>query len=248
LNEARPISIQRLAHRFGVEEMVYAAKDNTFMASLLYYFGVLTFGGRSPLGKQILQIPNLVVRKLYLERMQEMLLPDFDKDEALQAAETFYSTGDLQPVCDFVEGRYFKVFDNRDYRWANELTIKTAFLTLLFNDLFYLVDSETALARDYADLTLILRPEMRRYRLLDLLLEFKYVGLPEVGLTRAEVQRLSPAQVQTLLPVQQKLAESQAKLAGYRTILEATYGEILRLHCYSVVAVGFERLVWVEVK
>jgi len=31
----------------------------------------------------------------------------------------------------FVEQRYFKVFDNRDYRWANELTVKTAFLTLL---------------------------------------------------------------------------------------------------------------------
>ncbi len=30
---------------------------------------------------------------------------------------------------------YFKVFDNRDYLQANELAVKTAFLTLLFNDL-----------------------------------------------------------------------------------------------------------------
>ena len=26
-----------------------------------------------------------------------------------------------------------KVFSNRDYAWSNELTVKTAFLTLLFN-------------------------------------------------------------------------------------------------------------------
>jgi hypothetical protein len=48
----------------------------------------------------------------------------------------------LQPICDFVEQRLFPVLDNRDYRWANEMTLKTAFLTLLFDDTFYIVDSE----------------------------------------------------------------------------------------------------------
>nr|VFK57741.1 MAG: hypothetical protein BECKTC1821F_GA0114240_102011 [Candidatus Kentron sp. TC] len=40
----------------------------------------------------------------------------------------------MQPLCDFVERKYFRVFSNRDYRWSNELTINTAFPTLLFND------------------------------------------------------------------------------------------------------------------
>jgi len=48
LNEEQPLTIERLAHRFGVEDMLEAMKDKTFMASLLYFFGILTFGGRTP--------------------------------------------------------------------------------------------------------------------------------------------------------------------------------------------------------
>jgi len=217
------------------------------MASLLYYFGVLTFGGTSPKGKFVLQIPNMVVRRLYVERIQEMLLPDLSRDEAQRVAEIFYSSGDMQPLCDFIERRYFKVFDNRDYRWSNELTVKTAFLTLLFDDTFYIMDSETALERDYADLTMILRPEMRKYQLLDILIEFKYISLQEAGLAGAEVKALTPEQLESLEPVQRKLAESRHKLQGYHETLQAAYGDVLRLHVYSVVAVGFERLVWVEI-
>ncbi len=249
VNEQQPLTLQQISDRFGVEEMLTAPKDITFMLSLLYYFGVLTLAGISPLGKLILKIPNAVVRKLYLDRIQEMLLPGFEaQNEALQAAETFYSRGDLQPVCDFVEQRYFKVFDNRDYRWANELTVKTAFLTLLFNDLFYIVDSETALERSYADLTLIIRPEMRQYELLDLLLEFKYVTVAETGLAGADLQKMSGEALQGLEPVARKFGEAESKLAEYRQILEDTYGDMLRLHCYAVVAIGFERVVWLEVE
>jgi hypothetical protein len=40
---------------------------------------------------------------------------------------------------------------------------------------------------------------------------------------------------------------AETKLAGYRATLHATYGEQLQLRCFSVVGVGFERLVWKEV-
>lgn len=247
LNEASPLCIQRLAHRFGVEDMLTAAKDNTFMASLLYFFGVLTFGGQTELRKLILKIPNLVVRKLYVERIQEMFLPDFRSDEVAQICETFYLSGNLQPLCDFIEQRYFKVFDNRDYRWTNELTIKTVFLTLLFNDLYYIIDSEPSLDRGYADLIMILRPDMRQSRLLDILIEFKYVSLKDAKLSGEAIRQLSMDELKGFAPVQQKLREAQAKLNGYRQTLASTYGDTLRLHAYSVVALGFERVVWVEV-
>ncbi len=68
----------------------------------------------------------------------------------------------MQPLCDFIEQHIFKVFDNRDYATANELTIKSIFLTLLYNDVFYIMDSEKVLARGYSDLSMILRPDMRR--------------------------------------------------------------------------------------
>ena len=247
VNQAPPISIPRLARRFGVEDVLYARKDTRFMASLLYYFGVLTMGDRSPFGKLFLHIPNMVVRRLYAERIREMLLPDVTRDAAERATELLYSVGDMQPLCDFVEQHYFKVFDNRDYRWANELTIKTAFLTLLFNDVLYMVDSEAALERGYADLVLILRPEARQYQLLDILIEFKYVGLKKVGLGREKVRKMSLDELMALGGVQEKLDQAAAQLENYRRCLKTRYGERLRLRAFTVIALGFERLVWQEI-
>ena len=248
LNEAEPLHIKQLAHRFGVNDMLQPQHDNLFMASLLYYLGVLTMSGESTAtGSVILKIPNLVVRRLYVEQLQELVIPAFERNAALQAAETFYTTGNPQPLCAFIEQRCFKVFDNRDYRWTNELTIKTAFLILLFDDTFYIMDSETAVTREYADLTMIVRPDMRKYQLLDILIEFKYVSLAEAGFSGAEAQALSLDALKALPPVQRKLAEAQAKLAGYRRALQAKYGDRLRLRTYGIAAVGFERLVWQEV-
>jgi hypothetical protein len=163
LQEQPPVAIGQLADRFGVERMLRAAAhDTTFMASLLYYFGILTFSQeRTVHGEVILRIPNQVARKLYAERFRELLLPTVDDQEKGQrAAARLYQLGEMKPLCDFVEQRYLRVFDNRDYRWANELTIKTLFLTLLFNNTFYIVDSEPALQRSYADFLMRRRPEV----------------------------------------------------------------------------------------
>lgn len=248
LNEDTPVSITELADRFGVEEMLTAVKDTAFMASLLYFFGVLTLTEQhTALGKLILRIPNLVIRKLYVERMQDLLLSDaIARDDAQRAAEIFYQTGNLQPLCDFMEQRYFTVFDNRDYRWANELTLKTALLTLLFNDTFYIMDSETPLGRTYSDLTMIVRPDMRQFELLDMLIECKYVALKDVGLTAEQTQSMSRADLLALPLVQTVLADARTSLTGYRRRMHETYGSILRLHVYSVVSIGFERVLWEE--
>ena len=248
LNGENPVNIDELADRFGVEAMLSATKDTTFMISLLYYFGVLTLTNeRTKNGKLILQIPNLVIRKLYVERIHEMLLPEFsDKEEARQAAEKFYQTGNLQPLCDFIEQRYFRVFDNRDYRWVNELTIKTIFLSLLFNDTFYIMDSETALARKYSDLTMIVRPDMRQYQLLDMLIEFKYIPLTSCALSGEQVRQMSVQELHALAPVKESMAQARTNLRIYRDTLQQTYSKTLRLRVYSVVAIGFERLVWEE--
>jgi len=108
------------------------------------------------------------------------------------------------------------------------------------------MDSETALERTYADLTMILRPEMRRFQLLDILIEFKYVRLQEAGISGPEAQALSVEALKALAPIEQCLIASESKLRGYREILERTYGDPLRLRAYSVVSLGFERLVWRE--
>jgi hypothetical protein len=248
LNEASPLTAFQLADRFGVKEMLTAYHDAAFMISLLYYFGVLTLTGeRSAQAELQLRVPNLVIRKLYVERLQEQLLPDFDSKQAAQdAAGRLYQFGDLGPLCTFIEHKQFAVFDNRDYRWANELTVKTVFLTLLFNDTIYIMDSEPALQRDYADLVMIVRPDMREYALLDILIEFKYVALGQNNLTGEQVCAMRADDLRALSAVQAAFAEARPKLAGYRETLHMVYGEKLRLRTYTVVAVGFERLVWEE--
>ena len=162
--------------------------DQPFMASLLYYFGVLTLGGQGILRQTILQIPNLVARALYVERLRERWLPTYeDRQTILRLAETVYLTGDLAPLVEFIEQRYFPILSNRDYRWSNELMVKLAFLTLLFDDRLYMMVSETEMDHGYIDLSLIVRTDRRMTQALDLLLEFKYVSLKDLNLTGAQV-------------------------------------------------------------
>jgi hypothetical protein len=246
LNEPQPLALFSMAKRFGVHDIFHGDKDAPFLASLLYYLGVLTLGGHTPHGKLLLPIPNLVVRSLYVERMRTLLLPKGTSYEAVEVADDFYITGNMGAVCTFIEQTYFTVFDNRDYRWTNELSIKIIFLTLLYQSKLYIMDSEPALQREYADLIMLLKPDMRKYELLDFLMEFKYVSLAEVGKSGEQVRNLNQKELAALPAVAKKQQQAQTKLAGYRATLHARYGDRLRLRCFSVVAVGYERLVWVE--
>ncbi|TAN50188.1 MAG: AAA family ATPase [Methylococcaceae bacterium] len=240
------LSIRQLARRFGVEDMLNAAKDQTFMLSLLYYFGVLTLAGAGRLGNRLLKIPNLVAEQLYVERMQDLLLPTYEDRIAIHdAADTFYLYGDLQPLCDFIEQRYFKVLSLRDYRWSNELLIKIAFMTLLFNDNLYMMVSETEVDHGYIDLSLIVRPDKRQYQALDLLLEFKYLSLKELDLSGQELAARSRDALAQLPAVAAKLEEAAEQAQRYGAALTARYG-LTGLRCYAVVALGFERVVFME--
>jgi hypothetical protein len=238
------VVIPQLANRFGVEDMLTAVKDETFMVSLMYYFGILTFAGHAEYGEILLKIPNLVAKRLYVERLQEILLPEYeDKSDIRNVAKTFCTTGNLQPLCDFLENRYFPILSNRDYRWSNELIIKIAFMTLLFNDNIYMMLSEAEADRGYVDLSLIVRPDMRRFQALDLVLEFKYIGLKELGMTGTELKALSLQELSKLPLVKLKLEEANAQATDYAKSLSERY-QLDGIRAFSVVALGFERVVW----
>ncbi|CAK0755304.1 hypothetical protein CCP3SC1_240018 [Gammaproteobacteria bacterium] len=110
--------------------------------------------------------------------------------------------------------------------------------------LYYIVDSETAIERGYADLTLILRPDIRRYRLLDHVLEFKHLRWEELGMKGEEGRGLAREVLRGLPPVAARLAEAERQLARYRQALERAYGERLKLRTHAVVCIELERLVW----
>ncbi len=239
--------------RFGVEEMLQTDKQYNRLALLLCYLGAVTITQKSSAAKWILEIPNLVMRKLYAERILELTFPQPSTRDAAQAeADLLFAQGEVAPLCAFVEEHYFPLYDNRDYKGFNELTLKTLFLALLHHTNLYIMDSEPALGRTCADLTMILRPEMRHYSVYDLLLEFKYVALNEarIGekkLSGQEVRGLSQAEVAALPAVQQKLTEAKTQLQGYQQKLQQKYGAALKLRTYAVVSIGLERLVWVAV-
>jgi hypothetical protein len=248
LNGEEGVIIPRLARRFGVADVLAAVKDQPFMASLLYYFGVLTFAGRGVLGKAILNIPNLVARSLYVERLRELWLPTYEDRQTIpRLAETVYLQGDLAPLVDFIERRYLPVLSNRDYRWTNELLVKIAFLTLLFDDRLYMMVSETEVDHGYSDLSLIVRSDMRQFQALDLLLEFKYLSLKDLGLTGEQVRESTAAQLTALPFIQAKLAEAADQAQRYGTALQARYG-LTDLRLFAVVGVGLERVVWQTVQ
>ena len=246
LDEENTITLDVLENRFGVEKLADLQQDERYLLSLLYYFGVLTIVDTDILGKLTLGIPNLVTRALYVEELRQRILPaPKDRIAVANMAEKFYQSADLQPLADYLEQTYFTAFSNRDYAWSNELTIKTAFLTLLFNDIYYVVDSETALQRRYADLTLIIRPSMRQYPTLkDIVLEFKYLSLADLKLSGEAVREQSREALAQLPAVQAALNAALQQLQHYRDVLAEKYQQPERLRCIAVVALGFDRVVW----
>ena len=244
LNGEQGVMIPRLAKRFGVADVLAAVKDQPFMASLLYYFGVLTLTGRTDFAEPILNIPNLVVRSLYVERLQERWLTTYEDKAHLPALrKTVFQTGDLTPLVAFIEGHYFPILSNQDYRWSNELMVKLAFLTLLFDDRLYVMVSETERDHGYIDLSLIVRTDMRRYPALDLLLEFKYVSLKQLKLDGEAVRVKTMDELAALPAVQAELAAATEQARRYGTALTERYG-LTDLRLYAVVSVGLERVVW----
>ncbi|MCD4762700.1 MAG: ATP-binding protein [Desulfobacterales bacterium] len=249
MEKDQQVVASRISKRFGIKDMLTdKSRDNTFLASFLYYFGVLTIAGDTEDMEVILKVPNLVMMGLYVERIQKMLLPEpEDRDDGSDAAKLVYQKGDMAPLCRFMEERYFKVFHNRDYRWANELTIKTAFLTLLYNDIIYIMDSEKEIDRRYADLTMIIRPDKRYGKVFDVLIEFKFVKLKDVGMSAEQARELSEDELRRIPEIVKQMEDGEKQVKEYGEKLEQRHGN-LRLQKFVVVALGFERVCFSKLK
>ncbi|MBF0412396.1 MAG: AAA family ATPase [Desulfamplus sp.] len=243
MEKNQEVVIAEIQDRFGIQDMLIdSSQDLTFLVSFLYYFGVLTIASDTEDLQTVLRVPNLVMKGLYVDRICKMFLPmPDDRDNGKEAARQLWSKGNIEPLCKFVEDKYFKVFANRDYRWANELTVKTAFLTLLYNDLLYIMDSEPEIDRRYADLTMIIRPDKRHGKILDVLIEFKFVHLKDVNMTGEQAKNLTEEELGIIPQIIEQLEDAIKQAGEYGKHLEEKYGN-LRLHKFVVVALGFERI------
>ncbi len=239
------IRVARLSESFSVGDLTARlSEDADAVASFLYYLGLLTLTevpGR-------LQIPNLVVRKLFLDRLLEAFLPDLsESSEARRVAMRFFEDGELRPLLAFFEDKLLPVLSSRDQGSVNEMTLKALFLAILFDDRRFVVHSELELGRGYADLCLLVRPESRYPNAFDVLFELKLVRRKKLGKKNRELREMDEAALCELPAVKMALATAREQAGRYLAALARQRGGAARSRAYIVVAVGLERLVGEEV-
>ncbi len=250
------VKIRRLEPGFSLDDLLTrVGKDEQFVASMLYYMGLLTRTREVPLR---LRIPNLVVRKLFLDRLLEIFLPQPDEYRAAhRAADAFLEDGEVRGLLGFFEQSLLPTLSNRDRGAApkrpglsgsgvNEMVIKALFLSILFDDTRYAVFSELELDHRYADLCLLVRPEMRQHGFFDVLFEFKLVRRAELGKTGEELRAMDEEGLRELKAVSSELGEAREQVRRYRDALVKKFPEA-EPRCYAVVAVGLERMLGEEV-
>ncbi len=250
------IRIPELLDTFSLGDLTaQLSEDPDAVASFLYYMGLLTLTGEP--GR--LRIPNLVVKKLLLDRLLEIFLTaPGESSEARRAALRFFTDGELRPLLDFFQEKLFPILSNRDQgapprkpgqagSGVNEMTLKSIFLSILFDDQRFVPHSELEVEKGYIDLCLLVRPESRYPNPFDVLFELKLVRRKASGKTGRELATMEEAALRELPPVKRAFAEAREQVERYRNALERRYGDAVRRRSYAVVAVGLERLLGEEV-
>ncbi len=94
---------------------------------------------------------------------------------------------------------------------------------------------------------MIIRPDMRRFKIFDILIEFKYVKLKDVGLTGDQAGKLAKKDLQKIPLLRSEMKQAKQQARDYGDALKRKYND-LRLKQYAVVSLGFERLWWEEIQ
>ena len=87
---------------------------------------------------------------------------------------------------------------------------------------------------------MIIRPDKRHATVFDVLMEFKFVSLKDIGMSAQKIKELSKDEILRISLVQKKLKEAERQVKKYGDSLEARHGN-LKLKKIAVVSLGFER-------
>jgi hypothetical protein len=107
------------------------------------------------------------------------------------------------------------------------------------------MDSEPAIERRYADLTMIIRPDKRHLKIFDVLIEFKLLSLKTLNMTGEQLRAMSEQEIHDSLLVKQTLDDAKEQVLNYGKRLAGKYPG-LRLKSFVVVALGFERVCFLD--
>lgn len=130
--------------------------DDQALGSLLFYMGYLTIAGTQGIGVRLV-IPNLVLKSLYLDYMEHLLVQrgkiEIQSSEKLAAWQDLVN-GRIERLIELTE-RLLKGLSNRDYQQFDEKYIKVVMLSLLSDVNIYIPHSEYEVCADgYVDLYL----------------------------------------------------------------------------------------------
>ena len=262
-NQEPETSVVEIGTEFGADEMLQDNMRQERLASLLCYLGALTINGTAANGNILLTIPNLVMKNLYAERIQEMMFKrDMSKFKAIQqVVDILFYHGQLEPLCNFLEESYMSIYSNRDYPQFKELSLKSLFIALLYHNNLYTIYSEPEFTRRYGDIYMELKPDKWQSIFFNLLFEFKQLALKELipapdsakkrqrrkPLTEDEVKAKTRDELLLIPAVKDALDGAKTQLHNYQQILYKRYGTDFKLRSYAVVGVGLGKVVFEKV-
>ncbi|TYQ15685.1 UNVERIFIED_CONTAM: PD-(D/E)XK nuclease superfamily protein [Acetivibrio alkalicellulosi] len=167
-----PIEIKS---RFGIDKLYKGTEKDENFISLLYYLGLLTIKATS--GKSVyLGIPNYSVKIMYWEYLYKTYEIGLTKkmSDIKLAVEKMRKDANVKEIMEIYK-EVRKELSNRDLTFYNEMTSKAIFITLLFVDGIYMLESEKETRNGYSDLYLkegVTYKEEVNFRYM---LEFKHI-------------------------------------------------------------------------
>jgi len=117
-------------------------------------------------------------------------------------------------------------------------------MSLLNNNNFLMI-SERQSRTGYADLAMIVRPDCRKYKLIDTLIEFKYIKPKALKLKN--IKKLSDTALFNHKMVQSKLKDARKQAKTYSSELVEEFGELVKFQTYAIISIGFDRLLYKKI-
>jgi len=160
--------------------------DTENLPSLMYYYGMLTWGKDSD-GRNALVIPNLNARKQFYDSMAVMMSQrmELDTSKTSSLMQSAGEAGEWLPLMEYMAERFYS---HSNVRIEGEKNIQTYLLGALNNSNCFLTYPELELNGYYCDLFMIPRIREDGFLRHCCIIELKYV---KSDATDAEVQKIT---------------------------------------------------------
>ncbi|TYQ14575.1 UNVERIFIED_CONTAM: PD-(D/E)XK nuclease superfamily protein [Acetivibrio alkalicellulosi] len=175
IEEDKLVGPLEIKSRFGIDKLYKGTEKDENFISLLYYLGLLTI--KKALARKVyLGIPNYSVKMMYWEYLFDNYRIGLHRKsrEITLAVEKMRKDANVNEIMEIYK-EVRKELSNRDLTFYNEMTSKAIFITLLFVDGIYMLESEKETRNGYSDLYLkegVTYKEEVNFRYM---LEFKHI-------------------------------------------------------------------------